>query len=394
MNGFQVMESLNTIETEGYLPVLVITAEPGHKLGALQAGAKDFLSKPIDQIEVLTRVYNMLEVRLLYKDLRSRNETLLLQVREQTSELRAAEEKVGYLSNFDNLTGLPNRILLRDRVTRAQEKIVPGKSIMGFLVIDLTRLPLIRGSLGVKAEQNLLLETADRLRNWARPEDTVARFGDESFAVVAVRCEPKDLAVAAHQIVALLDEPFPFADQELHLEACIGIAIFPNDGDDFDFLSQAAEASVRMALASKTQRSLFYTPALNHSASERLKLETSLRRAIERNELLLHYQPQLDLVSGAVIGLEALIRWQHPELGLVPPTRFIGLAEETGLILPIGEWVLLQACRQNKAWQDAGLPAIPVAVNLSAKQFAGNIAQAVQAALARQDWIRSILSSN
>jgi diguanylate cyclase (GGDEF)-like protein len=382
MDGFQVMESLKTIETEGYLPVLVVTAEPGHKLRALQAGAKDFVSKPIDQTEVLTRVHNMLEIRLMHKDLRNRNESLALQVSEQSAELRAAAEKLSYLSNFDSITGLPNRILLRDRVRRTKERLARTEEVMGFLVVELARLPLIRGSLGIKAEQGVLKEVAARLGQWIHPEDTVARFGDDSLAVVVVRSGPEGLAAAAHRIVELLDQPFHFDDQELHVEACIGIAIFPDDGTDFDFLAQAAEASMHTAMAGKAQRCLFYTPELNRQASERLKLENALRRALERDELLLHYQPQLDLASGAVIGLEALIRWQHPELGLVPPARFIGLAEDTGLILPIGEWVLLQACRQNKAWQDAGLPAIPVAVNLSSKQFSGNIASLVRTVLA------------
>lgn len=382
LNGFQVMESLKTVETEGYLPVLVITAEPAHKLRALQAGAKDFISKPIDQTEVLTRLYNMLEIRLLHKNLRNYSKSLEQQVQEQTSELRAAEEKVGYLSNFDSFTGLPNRILLGERVKRAQEKCLNEQHVMGLLVIDLAKLPLIRGSLGVEAEQNLLIEAAGRLKQWASPEDTVARFGDESFAVVTIKPAPGELAVVADEIVDVLDEPFIFAEQDLHVEASIGIAIFPNDGDGVDFLVQAAEASARTALARKMQRCLFYTPELNQAASERLKLENALRRALERDEFMLHYQPQMDLTTGAVIGLEALIRWQHPELGLIAPGRFIGLAEETGLIVPIGEWVLRHACRQNKEWQNAGLPKVPVAVNLSAKQFAGNITEMVQAVLA------------
>ncbi|HVK95998.1 MAG TPA: EAL domain-containing protein [Noviherbaspirillum sp.] len=382
LNGFQVMELLEHVETDGYLPVLVITAEPDHKVRALQAGAMDFISKPIDQTEVLTRLHNMLEIRLLHKNLRNHNQSLEIQVKEQTSELRAAEEKVGYLSNFDTSTGLPNRILLRERVERAQEKSLHEKKVMGLLIVDLAKLPLIRGSLGGEAEQNLLIEAACRLKKWVSPDDTVARFGDESFAIVSIKTQPKEIAAVANQIIALLDEPFIFAEQELHVEACVGIALFPTDGDGFDFLVQAASASARTALSSQTRRYCFYTPELNYSANERLKLENGLRRALERNEFLLHYQPQLDLCSGTVIGLEALIRWQHPELGLIPPARFIGLAEETGLIFPMGEWALLHACRQNKEWQNAGLPKIPVAVNLSAKQFAGNITHIVRAALA------------
>lgn len=381
LNGFEVLEALKKIEKEGYLSVLVVTAEPTHKIRALQAGAKDFISKPIDQTELLTRVHNMLEIRLLHKNLRNYNETLELKVKERTVDLRAAEEKLGYLSNYDNVTGLPNRILLRDRVKRAQEAALENAQVMGLLVIDLARLPLIRGTYGSKVEQLLLVETARRLSRWAQADDTVARFGDDSFAIVAVRSELQEFATIARQIIALLDTPFTPHDQELHVEACVGIAAYPADGDNFDFLAQSAEASVRRAMESKAERYWFYTPQLNRDAQERLTLENALRRALERDELILHYQPQVDLKSGEIIGLEALVRWQHPELGLIPPNRFIGLAEETGLILQLGEWVLQQACRQNKAWQDSGLPCVPVAVNLSAKQFVGDIADKVHIAL-------------
>lgn len=295
------------------------------------------------------------------------------------TELRLAEEKVQYLSNFDSFTGLPNRILLRDRTKVLQEKVVTGsKHIMGFLVIHLERLPLIRESLGTKIEQALLLQITGRLKDWAGADDSVARFGDSSFAVVTVRREPKELSVVARQILALLDQPFLCEQQEFHLEAGVGITIFPNDGEDFDSLAQCAESAMRRALATKTERYEFYTPELNRGANERFKLESALRRALDRDELLLYYQPQVDLKTGTIIGLEALLRWQHPELGFIPPGRFIGLAEETGLILPIGEWVLRKACEQNQAWQNMGLPKVPIAVNLSAKQFSKKIAGKVR----------------
>lgn len=381
MNGFQVMEQLKSIETEGYIPVLVLTADPDLKLRALQAGAKDFISKPFDQTEVLTRIHNMLEIRLLHKNLRLHNETLELKVEEQDKDLRVAKDKLAYLSNFDNLTGLPNRILLRDRVKRAQTTVLLDNSVMGLFLVDLANMPLIRESLGVRAEHSVLVEAADRLKKWAKLEDTVARFGDESFVLVTVVPEAKTLAAVARDIIELLDKPFTCNGQELYAGSCIGITTYPDDGEDYDFLVQAAESSGRKALASRAERYQFYTPELNKSATERLRLENLLRRALERNEFLLHYQPQLDLHSGRIIGMEALIRWQHPDLGLVSPARFITLAEETGLILPIGEWVLRQACRQNREWQDAGLPKIPIAVNLSAKQFVDNIAEKVHEVL-------------
>ena len=297
------------------------------------------------------------------------------------TELRDAEERVRYLSNFDILTGLPNRVLLRDRLKQLQEKIVEGRGVIGFLLVHFARLPLIRESLGIAAEQAALTQITARLKEWAVADDSVARFGDETFAVVTVRQEPKELSLVARQILELLNQPFLFEQQQLHIEASIGISIFPNDGDDYEDLSRGAEAAMRRAMASATERFEFYKPEFNRGANERFKLESALRRALERDEFLLHYQPQVDLKSGTIIGVEALIRWQHPELGLIPPGRFIGLAEETGLILPIGDWVLRKACEQNRAWQKAGLPVVPVAVNLSAKQLSKNVAGIVKATL-------------
>ena len=381
MDGFEVMERLKPIETGGYLPVLVVTADPAHMVRALQAGAMDFLSKPIDHTEVLTRVRNMLEIRLLHNSLRRYNDSLQAEVSEKTAELRAAEEMVGYLRNFDRATGLPNRILLRDRVRQAQDRTVHEENVFGLLVVDLSRLDMIHGSLGIEAGQEVLGQAASRLQGWATPYDTVARFGDESFAIVTPAASAQDLGAAAEQVLAVLDQAYVFGAHEVYVKASIGIAVFPDDGVTFEALEQAAEASARRAKSHATQRYCYFTPELNAFANERLKLESALRRALERDEFLLHFQPQADIASGAVIGVEALVRWRHPELGMVPPGRFIGLAEDTGLILPLGEWVLRQACLQNKAWQDAGLPKVPVGVNLSARQFAQDIPALVRCAL-------------
>jgi diguanylate cyclase (GGDEF)-like protein/PAS domain S-box-containing protein len=285
------------------------------------------------------------------------------------TELRLAEEKVQYLSNFDALTGLPNRVLLTDGIKLLQERALASKKVMGFLMIGIARLPLIRESLGTRAEQALLLQIADRLREWSKDFDKVARIGDSSFAVIAKRQAPGEFSLVARQILALLDQPFIFEQQDLHMEAYVGISIFPNDGQDFDSLSQCADAAMRRAMSDKAARYEFYTPALNRSANERFKLERALRSALSRDEFVLYYQPQVDLRTGRVVGLEALVRWQHPELGLISPVHFIGLAEETGLIVPIGAWVLRTACAQAMKWQRAGLPELRIAVNLSARQF-------------------------
>jgi diguanylate cyclase (GGDEF)-like protein len=380
LNGFEVMERLKPIETEGWLPVLVVTAEPGHKVRALQAGAKDFISKPVDQTEVLTRLYNMLEIRLLHKQMRHYNQLLQDEVTKTTDELRSAEEQVSYLLNFDNATGLPNRILLRDRVQQAQDRATHEKTVLGLLLVDLSRLAQVHGSIDVA--EPVMVQAAARLQAWASPYDTVARLGDDSFAIVTCAASPKDFGNVADHVIGLLDEPFRCSGHDIYVRAGIGISVFPDDGDQFEFLLQAAQASARRVGENAVQRYCYYTSELNRFANERLKLESALRRAVERGEFVLHYQPQVDLASGAVIGLEALIRWQCPEHGLVPPGRFIGLAEETGLIQPIGEWVLRQACLQNKAWQNAGLAKVPVSVNLSARQFVLNVPELVRAALA------------
>jgi PAS domain S-box-containing protein/diguanylate cyclase (GGDEF)-like protein len=298
------------------------------------------------------------------------------------TELRQAEEKVQYLSNFDVLTGLPNRILLRDRVRMMKDGVIAGAGVMGFLVVHFPLLPLVRESLGSAAEQTMLQQIGRRLKDKTQGDDTVARFGDNTFAVVAVRQVPEDLVMVAQHIVAIFEEAMMYEQQELHMEPAIGITLFPNDGLDYDFLAQGAETAMRRVLDSKIGHYQFYTPELNRGAGERLKMETALRRALEREEFVLHYQPQVDLKSGKIIGFEALLRWRHPELGLIPPGRFIGLAEETGLILPIGDWVLRKACEQCRAWQSEGLPIVPVAVNLSAKQFSANIAGTVKKVLA------------
>jgi diguanylate cyclase (GGDEF)-like protein/PAS domain S-box-containing protein len=298
------------------------------------------------------------------------------------TELRGAEAKVRYLSNFDSLTGLPNRILLRDRVRQMQENVAASTQVIGLLLLKPERLRLIGESLGNEAEQVMVLQIAGRLDQWAHGGASVARIGERTFAIVAVRNAAAELSALARQVLAVMNVPFTFEQQELHLDPCIGIALFPNDGNDYDSIAQGAEAAMRRAASSNAERYEFYRPELNQDAHERFRFESAPRHALERGEFLLHYQPQVSLSTGQIIGVEALVRWHHPELGLGAPGRFIGLAEETGLILPIGEWVLRRACEQSCAWQREGLAPVPVSVNLSARQFSENIAATVARILA------------
>jgi len=284
------------------------------------------------------------------------------------TELRGAEERLRYVSNFDTLTGLPNRVLLREHLAQMKPQAQGAGQVLGFILLSLGRMPLIREALGPAAEQALLQEAAARLRA-AAGTDAVGRFSDGSFAVVARRAVAEDLAGAARRLLAAVGQPYIWDAEELHLDPAVGIAVFPNDGLKYEVLVRGAEAALRQAQESPGQRYAFYRPEFNQGANDRFKLESALRRAIEREELVLFFQPQLDLASGAIVGAEALLRWRHPERGLVPPGVFIPLAEETGLILPIGDWALRAACSQQRRWRDAGLPLVPVSVNLSAHQF-------------------------
>jgi PAS domain S-box-containing protein/diguanylate cyclase (GGDEF)-like protein len=297
------------------------------------------------------------------------------------TELRGAEERLRYVSNFDAVTGLPNRLLLRDRLRQMKVQAKGAGQVLGFILLSLGRMPLIREALGPAAEQALLQEVAGRLRDTVGG-DAVGRFSDGSFAVLARRPVTEDLSLLARRLLATIGKPYSWEFQELHLDPAVGIAVYPNDGVKYEMLVQGAEAALRQALDAVGQRCAFYRPELNQGANERFKLESALRRAIEREELELHYQPQVCLNSGRIVGAEALLRWRHPQQGMVSPAVFIPLAEETGQILPMGDWVLNAACSQLREWRDDGLPLVPVSVNLSAHQFDDQIVSTVGRVLA------------
>ncbi|MFA7241220.1 MAG: EAL domain-containing protein [Sulfuricellaceae bacterium] len=274
-------------------------------------------------------------------------------------------------ANFDELTGLPNRNLLTDRLAQAMARSRQSKKNLAVLAFNLDRFKEINNSLGRAAGDKLLREVSGWLGTMGDTLDTLAHTGGDEFVLLVEDGEIGGAVSLAQNILKALDQPFQVEERELFLSASIGIAMFPQDGEDGETLLKNAGAAMYRAKAASGNGYSFYAAEMNAHSLERLNLENDLRRAVERDELVLHYQPQLSLRSGEIIGMEALVRWQHPLRGLVPPMDFIPLAEETGLIVPIGEWVLRTACAQNQAWQAAGLPAMAVAVNLSAHQFEG-----------------------
>ena len=283
---------------------------------------------------------------------------------------KSRKERVQYLAYYDALTGLPNRTLLQDRLTKALAGARRQKDKVALLFLDLDRFKDINDSLGHAVGDLLLQEVAERLKTWGREQDTVARLGGDEFLIVltGVKDMP-DVAVAAERLMDAMTAEFVVQGHSLSVGCSIGISIFPEHGADGETLIKNADAAMYSAKEYGRNNFRFFTEDMNAQVVERLTLENSLRLALEKKELFLVYQPQMDIATGRITGLEALLRWQHPELGLVPPDKFIRIAENSGLIVPIGEWVLRTACSQARKWQDEGFPALTVAVNVSAIQF-------------------------
>ena len=289
---------------------------------------------------------------------------------EDITTRKAAEERIQYLAYFDSLTGLPNRMLLRDRLTKALADARRQKYKIALLFIDLDRFKDINDSLGHSVGDLFLQNVAERISIWAREQDTVARLGGDEFLIMLTHLkDATDAAVAAERLMDAMTAEFVVEGHPLNVSCSIGISVFPEQGADCETLIKNADAAMYCAKADGRNNFRFFDEDINAQAVERLTLESSLRSALVKNQLFLMYQPQMDIATGRITGLEALLRWQHPELGLVPPDRFIRIAENSGLIVAIGEWVLRTACSQARRWQDEGIPAISVAVNVSAVQF-------------------------
>ena len=506
MSGYAVMDALRPLELEGYLPVLVIAADPDAKLAALEAGARDFISKPFDALEVLTRIRNMLEVRLLHRAARQYNALLERTVGQRTAELqrfrgamdattdaiflvdvlgmalvdvndgacrllgyaraqllslspgallpspppaplatlqggpahlatevtecelvrhdlslvpvelswhwyaqspvpgghaaggllliavardiserRQAQERLKHLAHYDGLTGLPNRSLFYQTLAQAVELAQEKSWRIVVLFIALDRFKSINDTLGAALGDELLRQFSNRLVECVRLRDTVGRLGNDEFALILTMSRNQQEAVAvANQVREALRAPFDLRGHAATLTASIGIAMYPDDATDPETLIKYANTAMGGAKQAGRDGYRFFTAGMNVQVLARLDLELALRHALEHEQFILYYQPKVDLRTGRISGVEALLRWRRPGYGLVAPAEFVPVLEDTGLIVRVGAWVIHAACRQIAEWRDSEVGPVHVAVNVSSRQFAeGDLEGEVTRALAQ-----------
>ena len=301
-----------------------------------------------------------------------KNEVIgIVGISRNVSERKRAEDQIHFMALHDVLTGLPNRYLLMDRLTQALLQAQRSSARATVIFIDLDNFKLVNDSLGHNAGDTLLKVVAERMIRCVRATDTVARLGGDEFVVLLIDQTdgPAVTSAILDKIRAAIAVPIPIEGQQFHVTCSIGVAAFPGDGANPETLLMNADVAMYKAKESGRDNCQFYTTEMDEAAYERRLLQEGLREAIANDEFELVYQPQVDLRTGGIFAVEALVRWRHPKLGVILPSKFIPLAEESGLIVPLGDWVLREACRQNKAWQDAGIAPISVCVNVSARQF-------------------------
>lgn len=285
------------------------------------------------------------------------------------SERKKAEETISHLAYHDLLTDLPNRLLFYDRLSTALLNAKRNNKMLAIMFLDLDRFKYVNDIMGHAIGDQLLKEVAEKLSNCIRANDTVARIGGDEFTILLPEISrEEDAAVVAEKIIAVLKKPWIFENREFQITSSVGIALFPNDGTDADTLTKNADTAMYRA-KEQGDNYQFYNPSMNVKAIARMEIERNLRKALDQEEFEVYFQPQVDVKEKRIVGFEALLRWQHPHKGAILPPDFISVAEDTGLIIPIGEWVLRTACRQNMAWQRLGFPQMRISVNISACQF-------------------------
>jgi diguanylate cyclase (GGDEF)-like protein len=350
------------------------------EMGSLARGFNEMLEHIQNRDMELDQHRKHLETLVLSRttDLESTNK----QLQEELIERKRVEEQMIHMAFHDNLTDLPNRYLLKDRLNQALASARQHKRLMAVLFLDLDNFKRVNDTLGHSAGDQLLRKVAGLLTKLFRKSDTIARpsidelettvsrlGGDEFTILITEFRDIQDTSKIAKRIIDLFQDPFIIGHQEVFITTSIGISLYPNDGDDSDILLKNADTAMYHAKEKGRNQFQYYSESMNIAALERFNLERDLRKALERRELLLHYQPQIDMRSGIVVGAEALVRWMHPDRGLIAPMEFIPLAEEIGLIVPIGEWIMHSACKQIRVCQENGFPSMCVTVNISGIQL-------------------------
>jgi diguanylate cyclase (GGDEF)-like protein len=367
MDGMSGLEMIPlALATAPDAVIVMISAEQtiDSAIEAMRAGAFDYIKKPFDIRQVEAVIRRAMDYYLLRQEKRRYERDLEELVRQRTAELDR-------ISRYDELTNLPNRAFFEARLTEALSVASQEGQMLAVLLLDVDSFKKINESLGYRIGDRLLGAVAERLKNQVGAVDTIARFGGDGFALLSKRIRSaEEILETVHLFHQALDPRFSLEGHEFHITASIGVSIYPQDGTDAHTLLRNAGAALYQAKTQEGSGYRFYTADMNARALKRLALENGLRRALEGEEFVLHYQPQVEVISRQFVGVEALIRWQHRDAGLVPPMDFIPLAEDAGLIAPIGEWVLRAACLQGQRWAASGaLGPLLISVNLSAYQF-------------------------
>lgn len=359
IDGFGVLTALRQDSVMASIPFIFLTAKATKTdfRQGMEMGADDYITKPFTRAELLGAIASRLKKQAAVQQ-------------RYNTELLKAKEQLNYLIHHDSLTNLPNQLSLRERFKHMQFTCTGEQCVITVLCLGLDRFNQINDNLGHSFGDLLLKAVASRLTSCVSSPNAIARLNTDKFAIILATTEDKqDASNVAQNILSRISQTFFLNDKEIFITASIGLAIYPRDGADIEHLLRCANTALNKAKQQGGDQHEFYTAVLNVGSSERLALQTTLRYALERDELLVYYQPKVNLQTGQIVGAEALIRWQHPERGMISPAKFIPIAEETGLIIAIGEWVLHTACKQVKLWQNAGFDSLRVAVNLSSRQF-------------------------
>ncbi len=359
LDGLGVLATLRKDAILAAIPFIFLTAKAAKSdfRQGMELGADDYITKPFTRNELLGAISTRLEKQATVE-------------KRYNTELQHAKSQLNYLIHNDSLTKLPNRLSLQEQFQQIQHNNLNTQQLTTVLCIGLDRFNQVNDNLGQTVGDLLLQAVAERISSCIGSQNTVARLNADQFAVVLSTIQHrKEAANYAQVILNKLSEIFRIAEQELFITASLGIAFYPRDGKEIEPLLNHAHTAMIKAKQQGGDQFEFYTAAYNIGSSDRLALQTSLRYALERQELEVYYQPQVNLQTGEIFGAEALVRWHHPDRGLISPQKFIPIAEETGLILAIGEWVLYTACKQVKIWQNSGFPNLQIAVNLSSRQF-------------------------